>query len=180
MKDDREDGHGTSLLRDRGTLIVIGLMILLVIAGAAYGIHTNDDRVPPYSMDDIPPMADGTYGYSMTISLDVLEPVVDAAVTYTDGSITAMEVGGDAVPEEDLDDIVAGIDAALTRATVDLGVEWTDGTATTGTFTVTYENGTIVFAEDGRMLSLDHSATGYSILMTLDGWTPVATDDGTL
>lgn len=175
MTDNDRSGEHVSFLRDRGSLAVIGLVIVIAIAGTAYGYHTQEDSEPGLTLDDIPDTADGTYAYTMTIGIGTLHPAMGMIATYADGAVSALTIDGEAVTAEDLETMVAQFEDGLGGSSVVAGTEWTDGSETVGTFLVTYGSGTVVYAEDGRVLNIQHSGTNYTLEVNLDGWGPVTT-----
>ena len=174
MTESNEDHGQVSFLRDRASLAVIGLVVVIAIAGTAYGYYTQEESQPGLTLDDIPNVADGSYTYAMTIGIGLLEPVVDVVVTYSDGVLGSVTIDGETVPDDDLAAMVAQFYDSLSGATVETGAEWTDGTETVGTYLVTYGSGTVVYAEDGRILNIIHSRTDYRLEATLDGWEQVS------
>lgn len=102
---------------------------------------------------------------------------MEMIATYADGAVSALAIDGDIVTAEDLETMVAQFEGYLSGSSAMAGAEWTNGSETIGTFLVTYGGGTVVYAEDGRVLNVQHSGTDYTLEVNLDGWGPVA--DGT-
>lgn len=170
------DSENRGLLKDRGTLILFAMIIIVVIAGAAYGLSTQDDRLPPHSMDEVPPVPDGTYEYTMTVNLDNLKIPADILITFSDGDTTSASVDGTDVEPDTLDNIVSEIVESLKYASVDLGPEWTNGTDTTGTYVANCSFGTLIFSEDGHILNIENTSQGPLLTVNLNGWHEVETD----
>ena len=170
---DTDDTPAGSFLANKITILLFALIAVLVVASAIYGYETQDERIPDYTMDDVPGIADGTYSYDMTIELDIIQPVLGVDITFVDGDVTSIIVDGETLEKEKLINLVSLISDSLDSATVRIGSEWTDGSSTVGTHLAECSFGNVLFSDDGKILNLDYISSGYSLSLTLDGWMPV-------
>ena len=153
---------------DRSTLALFVFIALVVVAGAAYGMMDEGERT--YTMSDVPPVADGTYNYHAQADIGILDLDFDVILVFAGGEVTSMEVDGDVLTAEEVDEFAQSIFGGVGDAVVDFGPEWTDGVDTVGTYVPLNIGMTQIYSDDGTLLCVDYSPGGYVITMTLDGW----------
>ena len=170
------DAGRESLLKDRGTVALLCFVAAIIVIGSVYGYVTQDDRLPQYTMEDIPVMADGSYEYEMAVDVGFVTSVTDVTVEFSDGEVVSIVMNGSEMPAAEVEKFVKGLtDTNVVRA-VDLGQQWTDEVDVVDTYAVECTEGSAVYAEDGTLMNLIYTGEGYTLSLTLSGWEPISAE----
>lgn len=150
---------------------VAAVVVVIVVVIVAYVVLNNDgdsgSHVPAY--DQLPETPDGVYDYEYQSSWgDGI--VYESTITYSGGHIVSATIDG--VPLLDIECQALDGWAGGHDPKIEAGPDWTDGTTTVGSYTITVEGSQASksIAENGLMLFVSGDDGEQSFSFTLSGW----------